>query len=98
MIAPLTDEARTEALAALPLWSYDVDRRALHRSLKLRDFPAAFGLMTRIAMAAERADHHPEWFNVYNRVDIWLTTHAAAGVSARDIAMATTIDRLAQGG
>ncbi len=95
MITALSPEERTRALEALPLWRYDAARNALYRRIETDDFVTAFGLMTSIAIAAEKADHHPEWANVYNRTDIWLTTHDAGGVSARDIGMATVIDRLA---
>ena len=92
----LTQHDREAALQALPDWSYDDLRGALYRRIVLADFSAAFGLMTRIALAAEKSDHHPEWFNVYNRIEIWLTTHDAGGVSVRDIAMAEKIDGLLQ--
>ena len=98
MIESLNDKQRAEALPRLPLWSYDADRRALYRQIIVADFSAAFALMVRIALEAEKADHHPEWSNVYNRLDIWLTTHDADGLSSRDIALAETIDRLAATG
>ncbi len=98
MITALTAERRAELLSALPAWSYDEGRRALHRRLELADFSAAFGLMTRIALAAEKLDHHPEWSNVYNVVAIWLTTHDAGGVSERDATLALVIDRLCPAG
>ena len=88
----LTPEQRATALTALPDWTYDEARKALFRHILVADFSAAFALMTRIAMAAEQQDHHPEWSNVYNRIDVWLTTHDAGGVSARDTAMAQAID------
>jgi len=88
----LSLEQRATALAALPDWTYDEARKALFRHIVLADFSAAFALMTRIAMAAEQQDHHPEWSNVYNRIDVWLTTHDAGGVSARDVTMAQAID------
>lgn len=95
MIDSLNEEQRAEALSRLPLWSYDAERRALYRQIIASDFSEAFALMIRIALEAEKADHHPEWSNVYNRLDIWLTTHNADGVSARDVALAETIDRFA---
>lgn len=79
-------------LAGLSRWSYDSGRRALYRRVELADFAAVFGLMARIAIVAEKVDHHPEWANVYNRLDIWLTTHDVEGVSARDVALAEMID------
>jgi 4a-hydroxytetrahydrobiopterin dehydratase len=94
-ISPLTPEQRQDSLHGLSGWTYDVERRALFREIVLADFSAAFALMTRIAMEAEKADHHPEWFNVYNRVSIWLTTHDAGDVSTRDVDLAAIIDRLA---
>lgn len=72
------------------------DRPAIERSLTFADFNAAFGFMTRVALAAEKADHHPEWSNVWNRVDILLTTHDAGGVTARDEELARLIDAAAK--
>jgi 4a-hydroxytetrahydrobiopterin dehydratase len=95
MIARLTDSERADALARLANWTLVPGRDAIHRSFRLADFSGAFGFMTRVALAAERMDHHPEWFNVWNRVDITLTTHDAKGLSRRDIALAETIDRIA---
>jgi len=94
-IARLSDAERDAALAELPGWTLRDDALAIQRSLRFADFNAAFGFMTRVAIEAEKADHHPEWFNVYNRVDITLTTHDAGGLSARDVALARFIDRLA---
>ncbi|MEP7221759.1 MAG: 4a-hydroxytetrahydrobiopterin dehydratase [Novosphingobium sp.] len=91
----LTEAARDEALGQLSGWNYDPARSALRRNFVLDDFSEAFALMTRIALIAEKSDHHPEWSNVYNRLDIWLTTHDVGGVSARDVAMAREINRLA---
>lgn len=88
----LTPEQRVAALLDLPDWTYDERRNALFRQVVLPDFSAAFAVMTRIALAAEALDHHPEWFNVYNRIDIWLTTHDAGGVSTRDLRLAEKID------
>lgn len=90
----LTQDQRDVALKDLPHWTYDPDRNALFRHIACTDFSAAFGIMTRIALAAETQDHHPEWFNVYNRIDIWLTTHDAGGVSSRDVRLARTIDAI----
>lgn len=92
MIARLTDAERAAARANLPDWGYDDARDALTRRYMFSDFSAAFGFMTRVAMLAEKVDHHPEWNNVYNRVDILLTTHDAGGLSRRDIEMAKEID------
>lgn len=85
-----------QVLAQLPLWRrHDGERIAIERSLKFADFNAAFGFMTRVALLAEKADHHPEWSNVYNRVEVLLTTHDADGVTERDLAMARFIDEAA---
>lgn len=84
-----------EALAKLPGWKLVEGREAITRSFRFADFNAAFGFMTRIALYAEKADHHPEWFNVYNRVEITLATHDAGGLSQRDIDMARFIDGIA---
>ena len=81
--------------ATLPLWAYDPNRRALYRKIEFDSFSEAIGAMMRIAIAAERTCHHPEWFNVYNQLEIWLTTHDAGGVSERDIALAARIDHIA---
>lgn len=94
MIAPLTQEALQQALASLPDWTYDEPRKAIHRHIVLSDFGQALGLMVRIGVEAEKRDHHPEWANVYNKLDIWLTTHDADGVSTRDVELAGVIDRL----
>lgn len=94
-IARLSDAQRDEALAGLPAWSLREDGLAITRELKFADFNQAFAFMTRVALHAEKVDHHPEWFNVYNKVAIMLTTHDAGGVSQRDVEMAAFIDRLA---
>lgn len=86
--------AREAALAHLPAWHYDPGRDAIRREFRFAGFVAAFGFMTRVALLAERADHHPEWSNVYARVSILLTTHAVNGLSERDIALAREIDAL----
>lgn len=89
---PLTPQERTLALAELSSWEYDQRRRAFYREIRLADFAEAMGLMMRIAIEAEKADHHPEWTNVYNRLEIWLTTHDAGDVSLRDIELARVVD------
>lgn len=93
-IPRLTDAERDAALAELPDWTLRADGLAIARSFKFADFNAAFGFMTRVALHAEKADHHPEWFNVYNRVDITLTTHDAGGLSQRDVGLARAINAL----
>ena len=94
-MARLSPEERQVALADLPGWSWDEARDAIARSFSFRDFSEAFAFMTRVALAAEKADHHPEWSNVWNRVDIRLTTHDAGGLTGRDVALAKRIDALA---
>ncbi|MCA0304987.1 MAG: 4a-hydroxytetrahydrobiopterin dehydratase [Proteobacteria bacterium] len=95
MIAKLSGSERAAALASLPKWQEVPGRDAIRRQLKFADFNEAWGFMCRVALAAEKADHHPEWSNVYNTVDIVLSTHDAGGLSARDVALARTIDGLA---
>ena len=83
-------------LRDLPHWrEAEGDRPAIARSLVFADFNAAFGFMTRVALRADKIDHHPEWFNVYNRVEVVLTTHDAGGVTERDLDMARFIDETA---
>jgi 4a-hydroxytetrahydrobiopterin dehydratase len=94
-IPRLTDAEIAAALPALPGWAHVRDAKGvdgIERSYKFGDFVAAFAFMTRVALLAEKADHHPEWFNVYNRVDVRLTTHDAGGLSVRDVALAQAID------
>jgi 4a-hydroxytetrahydrobiopterin dehydratase len=91
-IARLTDSERDAGLARLPNWSLRGDGLAIERSFRFADFGEAFAFMVRVALAAEKADHHPEWSNVWNRVDITLTTHDAGGLSERDLALAAIID------
>jgi 4a-hydroxytetrahydrobiopterin dehydratase len=91
-ITPLTPAERDAALADLPHWTLSSDDLAINRNLVFADFAEAFGFMARVAINADKADHHPEWFNVYNRVEIRLTTHDAGGLSTRDIALAKAID------
>jgi len=91
----LSDEAIAEWLGGNPGWRYDGAAKAIRRSLKFADFNTAFGFMTQVALAAEKADHHPEWSNVWNRVDIALTTHDSGGVTEKDFALAARIDGFA---
>jgi 4a-hydroxytetrahydrobiopterin dehydratase len=95
MTTKLTGKARTAALATIKGWSKVTNRDAIKKSFKFDDFNQAWGFMTRVAMAAEKADHHPEWSNVYNKVEIVLSTHDAGGVSDKDVALAKFIDGLA---
>jgi 4a-hydroxytetrahydrobiopterin dehydratase len=92
MIAKLDPDQTRTALATLPSWTFDETRGAIRRQFVFADFGEAFAFMTRIALAAEKADHHPEWFNVYNRVEMTLTTHDCSGLSQRDIALARLAD------
>jgi 4a-hydroxytetrahydrobiopterin dehydratase len=91
----LDDQARAFALNELPHWEYDREARGIRRTFSFTDFAEAFAFMTRVAILAEKADHHPEWFNVYNRVEILLTTHDAGGLSERDVSLAKLIDGFA---
>ncbi len=93
-VAELTETEREKLLAAHAAWSLAREGKAIERHFKFADFSEAFGFMTRVALLAEKHDHHPEWFNVYNRVEITLTTHDAGGLSARDARMAKAIDAL----
>ena len=95
MTAKLTGKARSDALAALKEWKEVPGRDAIQRNLRFADFNQAWAFMTRVALAAEKADHHPEWSNVYNRVEIVLSTHDAGGVSDKDVALARFIDSIA---
>lgn len=92
MAAKLSPEGRLKALSELSEWSELEGRDAIQRTFKFVDFNAAFGFMTRCALKAGQMDHHPEWFNVYNRIDVTLTTHDAGGLSERDIVLAKFMD------
>ncbi len=94
MVQKLDDDARTALLARFPEWAHEPTRDAITRRFQFDDFAQAFGFMTSVAIIAEKMDHHPEWSNVYNRVDILLTTHDAHGLSERDAALAEAIERL----
>lgn len=92
----LSHHEAQQRLRLLPGWALSDDGLAITRSYRFADFCNAFAFMTRVALAAEKADHHPEWFNVYNRVDVRLTTHDASGLTERDFALATVADAAAQ--
>ena len=94
VLQPLSETERADALDGLPEWDYDEARDAITRSIVFADFVEAFGFMTQVALIAEKADHHPEWTNIYNRVAVLLTTHDAGGLSGRDIEMAEAIDAI----
>lgn len=93
-VPQLTEDERESWLAALPQWTLAREGQAIERRFEFADFSAAFAFMTRVALLAEQRDHHPEWFNVYNRVEIALTTHDAGGLTLRDVKMAKAIDAL----
>jgi 4a-hydroxytetrahydrobiopterin dehydratase len=90
----LSADDRTAALDQLKGWIYDAEGDAITRDFKFKDFSEAFAFMTRVALLAQAADHHPEWSNVYNKVTIKLTTHDAKGLSAKDTTLAGEIDKL----
>ena len=94
MVEQLSEDERAEALDELDEWDFDEGRDAISRNFTFDDFSEAFAFMTRVALLAEKYDHHPEWSNVWNRVEIVLTTHDAGGLSHRDITMAEAIDAL----
>lgn len=95
---PLTPAERETLPRILPLWAVSSDGKTLCRSLRFSDFSAAFGFMTRVALEAERINHHPDWQNIYATVTIRLTTHDAGTLTVRDIQLAAVIDRLAREG
>ena len=85
-----------EAVARLNGWRAADDRDAITKEFRFKDFNAAFGFMTRVALFADKHDHHPEWTNVYNRVEVTLTTHDAGGVTDKDVALAHFMDQCAE--
>lgn len=91
----LTPEEMSQALSQLGDWSQTSDGKGIQRNFAFRDFNEAFGFMTRAALVAEKMDHHPEWFNVYRKVDVTLTTHDADGVTKLDVELATAMDKIA---
>ena len=93
----LSETEREEALASLSGWSGDPLRDAIVKSFTFKDFGEAFAFMTRVALEAEKADHHPEWSNVWNRVDILLSTHSAGGLTDKDVALARRIEAITGG-
>ena len=92
----LTLEARADFFVANPGWEDVKGRDAAQKTFIFDDFNAAWGFMARVALAAEKADHHPEWFNVYNKVSVTLTTHDAKGLSQRDVELAKFIEKAAR--
>ena len=97
MVDKLSAEARREALATLSGWREVEGRDAIEKSFKFKSFSEAWGFMNRVALAAEKLNHHPEWCNVYNRVDIVLSTHDCDGLSELDVKLAKRIDSYAVG-
>ena len=98
MMTRLRDEERKEALGALRDWRVLDERDAIHRVFVFDDFNQAFGFMSRSALVAEKMDHHPEWFNVYNRVEVTLSTHDANGLTVKDIELAHAMNSIASTG
>lgn len=95
MADKLSGQARRDALARLKGWSSIDGRDAIAKTFVFADFNAAFGFMTRVALVAEKMDHHPEWSNIYKTVEVTLSTHDAGGLTERDIALAEAMDRIA---
>ena len=93
---PLNDVERKAALSELPEWRLVENRDAISRSVRFKDFSVAWGFMSRVALVAEVMNHHPEWFNVWNRVDIVLSTHDAGGLTKLDLELARRVNALAQ--
>lgn len=91
----LDEKSRAEGLKTLTGWALADGRDAISKSFKFKNFCEAWGFMTRVALQAEKMNHHPEWFNVYNKVDVTLTTHDAGGLSDKDIKLATFMDQAA---
>ncbi|MEL1249510.1 4a-hydroxytetrahydrobiopterin dehydratase [Aurantiacibacter gilvus] len=93
-VEKLTPSEAEAGLSELDGWDFARDGDAMRKVFKFADFSEAWGFMNRVALIAEKSDHHPEWFNVYNKVDITLTTHDAGGLSQRDLDMARVIEAL----
>ena len=91
----LSEAARAELLPKLDGWSLTEGRDAITKTFTFKDFSGAFGFMTRVALFAEKLDHHPEWFNVYNRVEVTLSTHDAGGLTMLDVLMAGAMEDFA---
>ena len=98
MAQKLTGDARATALKKLTGWSEVEGRDAIAKTFVFRDFNTAFGFMARVALVAEKMDHHPEWRNVYKTVEVTLSTHDAGGLTERDTKLAAAMDRIAGGG
>ena len=91
----MNKETRADALIGLDGWSDTEDHDAIQKTFTFKSFNQAFSFMTRVAMEAEKANHHPEWFNVYNRVDVTLSTHDAGGITEKDIKLAQFMEMIA---
>lgn len=96
MAERLSADARKAAVKALSGWSEIPDREAIGRTFTFRDFNEAFGFMARVALVAEKNDHHPEWRNVYKTIEVVLATHDAGGVTARDVELAEAMNAIAR--
>ena len=94
MVEKLNTAERATLSATLPEWKLVEGRDAITRAFRFKDFSEAWGFMARVALLAETQNHHPEWFNVWNRVEITLSTHDASGLSARDVRLAQAIDKI----
>ena len=94
MVEKLNATEQAGLSATLPEWKLVEGRDAITRTFRFKDFSEAWGFMARVALLAEAQDHHPEWFNVWNRVEITLSTHDASGLSARDVRLAQAIDKI----
>jgi 4a-hydroxytetrahydrobiopterin dehydratase len=94
-VMKLEGEKRKEALAEIPRWHEVEGRDAITRNFTFADFNEAFGFMSRVALVAEKMDHHPEWFNVYKTVEVTLSTHEAAGLTQKDVTLAKEMDKIA---
>ena len=94
MVDKLNDQQRGDLLKLHPQWTYVSERDAVQRVFEFEDFNQAWGFMAQVALLAEQMNHHPEWFNVYNKVDITFTTHDAGGLSERDAVMLGKIERI----
>jgi 4a-hydroxytetrahydrobiopterin dehydratase len=97
LVEKLSAEERDQALRSLPGWRLADGRDAIAKTYRFRDFSEAFGFMARVALEAEKMDHHPEWTNIYKTVAVTLTTHEAGGLTARDVKLAAAMERLAGG-
>ncbi len=91
----LTEQEINQALSNLAGWAYVTDEKAIKKTFLFKNFSEAWGFMNRVALLAEKMDHHPEWFNVYNRVEVTMTTHDEDGVTLKDVTMATAMNGFA---